>query len=136
MVKKKVIPRGIRNNNPLNIRIGNTWLGEVSNPTDPTFEQFVSMMYGVRAAFILIRRYIRHYHRDTVATIIYAWAPTSENQTIKYIDTVCGIMNIEPYTRVTFEDRDTMVALFQAMSMVEVGQRIPDDVVLKGYDAA
>lgn len=136
MERKKVIPRGIRNNNPLNIRIGNTWLGEVSNPTDPSFEQFVSMMYGVRAAFILFRRYIRHYHRDTVAAIISAWAPTSENQTQKYIDTVCGIMDIQPDTRVTFEDRETMVELFQAMSIVEVGQRIPNEVVLKGYDAA
>ena len=131
-----MIPRGIRNNNPLNIRIGNTWLGEVSNPSDPSFEQFVSMMYGVRAAFVLFRRYIRHYHRDTVAHIITAWAPSSENQTQKYIDTVCGLMNISQDTIVQFEDRETMVALFQAMCVVENGQRVPDDVVLKGYDAA
>ena len=36
------IPRGFRNHNPLNIRIGNTWLGEVADPTDSDFEQFVS----------------------------------------------------------------------------------------------
>ena len=136
MERKKVIPRGIRNNNPLNIRIGNTWLGEVSNPSDPSFEQFVSMVYGARAAFVLFRRYIRHYHRDTVAQIITAWAPSSENQTQKYIDTVCGLMDISPDTIVQFEDRETMVALFQAMCVVENGQRVPDDVVLKGYNAA
>ena len=43
------IPRGIRNNNPLNIRIGNQWLGERANPNDPAFEQFVAMEYGIRA---------------------------------------------------------------------------------------
>ena len=30
-------PRGIRNNNPLNIRVGNNWEGVVSQPTDHTF---------------------------------------------------------------------------------------------------
>ena len=40
------IPRGIRNNNPLNIRVGNNWKGEVSQPTDHTFEQFTEMKWG------------------------------------------------------------------------------------------
>jgi hypothetical protein len=44
----RIIPRGIRNNNPLNIRIGNTWLGERPEPTDHDFEEFVSMEYGLR----------------------------------------------------------------------------------------
>lgn len=136
MERKKVTPRGIRNNNPLNIRIGNTWLGEVKNPTDPAFEQFVSMVYGVRAAFVLFRRYIRHYHRDTVGAIILAWAPLSENNTQKYIDTVCGLMNIRPDQTVRFEDRETMISLFQAMCIVECGQTIPMETVIKGYQSA
>jgi hypothetical protein len=39
--KKKIdSPRGIRNNNPLNIRIGNDWQGERKPNTDGAFEQF------------------------------------------------------------------------------------------------
>ena len=76
-MNKKPIPRGIRNNNPLNIRIGNVWLGEVPNPTDHEFEQLVSMFYGLRAGFILLRRYIRRYHLTTVPDIISRWAPGS-----------------------------------------------------------
>ena len=87
--KTRAVPRGIRNNNPLNIRIGNVWLGEVQNPTDPEFEQFVHIKYGLRAGFVLLRRYINHYHRNTVPMILAAWAPSSENNTIKYIDYVC-----------------------------------------------
>ena len=68
--KTTIIPRGIRNNNPLNIRIGNQWLGERANPNDPAFEQFVAMEYGIRAGFVLLRRYIRHYKRTTVAAIV------------------------------------------------------------------
>ena len=87
-------PRGIRNNNPLNIRIGNTWLGEVPNPTDSDFEQFVSVVYGLRAAFCILRRYIRRYHRDTIAKIICAWAPTNENNTALYISQVASVSGL------------------------------------------
>ena len=102
--RKKIVPRGIRNNNPLNIRIGNTWLGERRNPTDNQFEEFDSMKYGYRAAFCILRRYIRRYHLDTVAKIISTWAPASENNTLKYIDTVCASMNREPNAPIDYAD--------------------------------
>lgn len=73
-------PRGLRNKNPLNIRIGNSWLGEVKDPTDPYFEQFTTMTYGLRAGFIILKRYIERYHRNTVRLIIRSWAPSSEIQ--------------------------------------------------------
>ena len=127
------IPRGIRNNNPLNIRIGNVWLGEVAEPTDPCFEQFVSMVYGVRAGFVLLRRYIRHYHRTTIPQIIAAWAPSSENNTAKYIDTVCAISKISAEDTLDFFNADQMVALVDAMIYVECGQHIQESVIRDGY---
>ena len=96
---KKVQPRGIRNNNPLNIRIGNTWLGERPNPTDPAFEEFVTMEYGLRAAFIILRRYIRRYKKNTITSIVSTWAPASENDTLKYIDRVAALTKIDPTYR-------------------------------------
>ena len=84
-----MLPRGLRNNNPLNIRIGNTWLGEKVHPTDDEFEEFVSLAYGIRAAFVILRRYIRRYHLNTVRLIVERWAPRSENETEKYIQFVC-----------------------------------------------
>ena len=46
--------RGIRNNNPGNIRKGRKriWEGEVYPGTDPSFSQFRTMAYGVRALLI------------------------------------------------------------------------------------
>ena len=67
---KKRIPRGIRNNNPLNLRVGNNWKGEVSQPTDHTFEQFTEMKWGVRAAFIVLRNYIKRHKCNTVRFFI------------------------------------------------------------------
>lgn len=130
---KTPIPRGIRNNNPLNIRIGNVWIGEVDNPTDPDFEQFKSMVYGVRAGFVLLRRYIRHYHRTTIPQVIAAWAPASENNVTKYVETVCQLSGIAPDATLDYFNRDQMVALVDAMIYVECGQHINQQQIIDGY---
>lgn len=133
MANSRIIPRGVRNNNPLNIRIGNVWLGEVRDPTDPDFEQFISMVYGVRAGFVLIRRYIRHYHRTTIPQVIAAWAPSNENNTTAYIDKVCQMSGIERDVQLKFEDEDQMIALVDAMILVECGQHIQEKIIRDGY---
>lgn len=133
---KRTTPRGIRNNNPLNIRIGNTWLGERDNPTDPAFEEFVTMEYGLRAAFLILRRYIRRYHKDTVTSIVSTWAPAVENNTLRYIDTVCARTGLDPAEPIQFEDKDTMCKLVAAMAFVECGQPIPMEKIEKAYHMA
>lgn len=130
---KTPVPRGIRNNNPLNIRIGNVWLGEVTDPTDPNFEQFTSMVYGVRAGFVLLRRYIRHYHRTTIPQVIAAWAPSTENNTVKYVDTVCQLSGISPDAQLKYEDKEQMYRLVDAMIVVECGQHISEQHIRDGY---
>ena len=135
-MNKKPIPRGIRNNNPLNIRIGNVWLGEVPNPTDKEFEQYVSMFYGLRAGFILLRRYIRRYHLTTVPDIISRWAPNNENNTVKYIDTVCQLSGIAPDAQIKYEDEETLVSLVDAMILVECGQHVDRATIIKAYRGA
>ena len=129
-------PRGIRNNNPLNIRIGNTWLGEVPNPTDSEFEQFVSVRFGLRAAIVILRRYIRRYRRNTPAKIIRAWAPAVENNTQRYIEVVCKRSLIAPDEVIDYADKNTMVRLVKAMAFVECGVQLDDDVVGSSYDIA
>lgn len=138
MVKTKTVPRGIRNNNPLNIRIGNNWLGErpPKDCDDPEFEQFVAMIYGLRAAFCIIRRYIRHYHRNTIRLIIRSWAPAHENDTLSYIEFVSRETGIAPDEEILFEDKLTMCALVRAMAHVEVGKSLPLADLEKAYDLA
>lgn len=133
---KKVTPRGIRNNNPLNIRIGNTWLGERANPTDQDFEEFVSIEYGYRAAFCILRRYIRRYKKNTIASIISTWAPASENNTQRYIDFIVGKMGIAPDVPIDYSDEDKMTLLVASMQLMECG--VPADMakVVKGYHMA
>lgn len=131
-----MIPRGIRNNNPLNIRVGNVWLGEVKNPTDPHFEQFNSMEYGLRAGFVLLRRYIRHYKRQTIEDIISSWAPSNENNTKAYIDTVVKVCGIPSNRILHYSDKESMCKLVDAMCFVENGKHVSMEKITKGYDLA
>ena len=126
-------PRGIRNNNPLNIRVGNNWKGEVSQPTDHTFEQFTEMKWGVRAAFIVLRNYIVRHKQNTVRKIISRWAPNNENDTRRYIATVCQRAALQPDDTIRYDDAALMVRLFQAMCFVENGCEIDIADVISGW---
>lgn len=128
--------RGIRNNNPLNLRIGNDWVGEVPTPTDPDFEQFTRIEYGLRAGFIVLRRYINRYGRNTITKIISSWAPSSENCTERYIDFVSTDADIPRNYLLTFDDRARMCRLVRSMCQFECGFSIPLDIIEKGYNLA
>lgn len=136
MNNSKETPRGIRNNNPLNIRIGNNWWGEVENQTDTQFEQFKKMEYGIRAAFIILRRYIEKYGRNTVALIISSWAPSSENNTKAYIKFVCEKAQIPEDRIIKYDDKDVMIRLVDAMIQYECGQQVKEEKVQCAYEIA
>lgn len=130
------LPRGIRNNNPLNIRVGNAWVGEVEHPNDNQFEQFTTMVYGLRAGFIILRRYIERYHCNTIEGIISRWAPANENNTGHYILAVSSMMGISPTAKISFADEVSMTALVAAMIKVECGCDVDDKEILAGYRMA
>lgn len=83
-----MIPRGIRNNNPLNIRrSADKFQGEKVPGTDPAFKQFETMAYGYRAAFVVLGTYLSR-GRNTIEKIVRSWAPPTENNTEGYISSV------------------------------------------------
>ena len=78
--------RGIRNNNPANIRRGCNWKGLIRQQKDKEFCQFVTMTWGVRALLVTLRTYVIKHHIHTVREIITRWAPPSDrNNTEAYI---------------------------------------------------
>ena len=93
-----MLPRGIRNNNPLNIRRSkDQWKGLADAQTDRAFCQFKSLEYGWRAAFYLLTRtYYHKYRLYTIRTIIRRWAPPGENNTEAYIANVSRLIGIDP----------------------------------------
>jgi len=78
-------PRGIRNNNPGNIRHGDSWQGLAPEQPDSAFCTFVSPAYGIRAMGRILRNYQRKYGLNTVRGIISRWAPPTENDTEAYV---------------------------------------------------
>ena len=138
MMDKK-LPRGIRNNNPLNIRKGNNWQGEVSRSTDGEFEQFVSMQWGIRAGFKILKNYMTGYGGrvkalTNVHDIIHRWAPPHENNCKAYIDSVCRFSGLHEFERLQFSDRNKMLALVDGMIRVECGQPVSLDIIASAYD--
>lgn len=82
--------RGLRNNNPGNLRKDNTaWDGLASVQSDPAFFVFKSPFYGLRALARTLYNYHARHGRNTIAQYIAAYAPSNENDTLKYIDFVC-----------------------------------------------
>lgn len=77
-------PRGFRNNNPLNIRKGSSWIGLSPVQSDKSFCQFISMHYGIRAGLYLLLKYYKKYRLHTLYSIIHRWSPENENNTWQY----------------------------------------------------
>ena len=124
--------RGIRNNNPLNIRrvAGTRWKGQSSFQGDKDFVQFERMEWGIRAAFVLLRTYAIKYKANCIQDIIHRWAPPSENDTEKYIKNVCLWSGLGGLQRLTEEDWPKLVL---AMARQECGALLSEDVVQKGF---
>ncbi len=92
--------RGIRNNNPGNIRYdGTAWDGLANPPSDGTFCVFVSPVYGIRAMARILTNYVTADGvPSTVSGIISRWAPPTENDTASYIADVCNQLGVAPNT--------------------------------------
>lgn len=132
-------PRGIRNNNPGNIRWGDEWKGLVPKPqrTDKSFCQFTGPEYGVRAMVVILRNYQRKYALNTISGIIHRWAPPNENNTQAYIDSVARAVGVEADQRIDVTDSRVMIPLLEAIIKHENGQQpYGFDVFVRAVDLA
>jgi len=132
IIRDRAIPRGIRNNNPLNIRdTGINWQGAVGS--DGEFVRFESETMGIRAAARILKTYRDKYGLNSVAEIVARWSPPSENDTTSYIDSVAAKIGIS--RNETLIDAD-YPELIKAMIYHENGQQPYDDnVIYSGFKA-
>ena len=148
-------PRGIRNNNPLNIRrSADKWQGQINGKGnidgnsslsseraggEAVFCQFYSIELGWRAAFVILcKTYYGKYKLRTIRGIVTRWAPPKENSTEAYIRHVSDYTGIGP-------DRDlgdpqthptNWLLTGYAMAVVECGKALPAVPMLKGFALA
>lgn len=116
--------RGIRNNNPGNIRKSTErWQGLSPVQADPAFFQFISEVFGIRAMAKILRTYQNRYQLATVRQIITRWAPAVENDTESYIQQVCAGMKVAADEVINLADPQILVALVTAIIHHENGQQ-------------
>lgn len=110
--------RGIRNNNPGNIRHGDDWRGMSETQTDKSFIQFDDVVFGIRA----LNRILKNYQRRGISTIegvINRWAPPVENDTGAYVRAVAARLHVEPGQTINLQEY--AVELTQAIIKHENG---------------
>ena len=124
--------RGIRNCNPLNIRrvAGVVWKGQRHEQTDLEFVQFDGLAWGIRAAYCIFDTYRQKYKATCVEDIIARWAPPSENDTTRYVQTVCRLTGFGGKERLA---EDQLPALVHAMARQEIGVVLDEGLIQKGF---
>lgn len=131
---KKGLPRGLANNNPLNIRKSQDVFQGEKKSTDSAFKQFESMAYGYRAAFRILFNYYHKYSLNTIEKMIGRWAPPEDkNNTVAYIRAVCSKTGIRADREIAF-DKGTMIAIVAAMCKVENGREADMNDVNAGWN--
>ena len=117
-------PRGIRNNNPGNIRLSKTvWQGQIPAPqSDLDFIQFTTPLYGLRALMKTLLTYYLKYNLDTVESLINRYAPPHENDTDFYIYNVAYALNVKRTDKIDVTSKQTLVVLTQAIVRQENGK--------------
>lgn len=119
------LPRGIRNNNPLNIRKSpSRWKGKLTPSRDPEFEEFDTWEHGIRAAVLIIRTYITKYGINTPEGIIARWAPASENNVQNYVAYVSKVGLLSPRWSLALSSTLAISRLLWSMAQYECGRAL------------
>ena len=140
--------RGVRNNNPLNIRhSADRWQGACKEQTDKSFVQFKSMAYGYRAVWKTLQSYYNRFCQQSkpfrVENIIHRWAPPTENDTEGYIRSVLSLSgmggkeNLLPPSNV--DGYGKLSSLIAAMTCMECGiplLQVDMEAICRGYRLA
>lgn len=113
--------RGVRNNNPGNLRHGAPWQGLADKQPDPDFCTFQSAAYGIRAMAVTLITYQDKHGIKTVEDAIDRWAPPSENNTLAYQVSVAKAVGVSTNQVIDFHDYKMLRPLVEAIIRHENG---------------
>lgn len=139
----KSMRRGLRNNNPGNLRMTDiAWKGKVprAENKDGAFEQFrdyqgvPGYVWGLRAMFMDVRGDITKDGKNTLRKLIEEYAPAIENKTDSYILAVGKEVGLQPDAPI---QPAHYLPLLKAMVRVENGEQpYPDAVIRQAMNLA
>lgn len=128
-------PRGIRNNNPLNLSFAGQEGATMEDHSTPRFARFATMEDGIAASVRQIELYQRR-GLTTLSQIVSTWAPPNENDTPGYIQRVARETGFNPNAPVNMRDPDAVAALVASMARIESGRALDPDLVRRGVRRA
>lgn len=127
------LTRGVRNNNPGNIRLNpvSLWAGQVPAvlQTDKAFVQFEKPEYGIRAMAKILKSYAGR-GLITVEKIISTYAPSAENDTRAYIAHVVNDTGFDPKAPLNLAQMMKMIP--PMISHENAGYKYPASVINTG----
>ena len=141
--------RGVRNNNPGNIRIGDPWQGLAKRSQMKSFQKnetefcvFSAPKWGIRAMARILIYYQDKYNLQTVSEMINRWAKSSNNDTSEYIRFVSQKMKIGSNKSFTVAEYNRAYPMVDAMIRMENGiqpymkRQIDRGLLLAGIEEA
>ncbi|MBR0682741.1 hypothetical protein GXW74_19775 [Roseomonas eburnea] len=120
-------PRGIRNNNPLNLEFRSGQPGVVGN--DGRFGRYQTMEDGLFAGAQQILRWVDR-GDTTLTALITRWAPPSDNNdTAAYVQRVARDTGLNPSAPINWRDPAVLGSVIQSMAHHENGQPVDAEAV-------
>lgn len=131
-------PRGIRLNNPGNIRHSkDKWQGLSNIQDDPRFLKFIAPEWGIRAMVKILITYQTKYGCNNIAAIVYRYAPPEENNAEAYIRSLCSGTAIDRGQPLDVRDYQTCLRLVKAIIRHENGVQPYDEAtIVRGLELA
>lgn len=131
-------PRGVRNNNPGNIRHSkDPWQGLSETQTDPDFFQFKTPVDGVRAlAKVLLTYYDKRLAADgskidTIEELVDRFAPGADNNDVEaYVNHLCKLTGKASHETLDLHDYDDLRGIVVAQIAHECANyQYPPEVI-------
>lgn len=122
--QQKRLPRGIRNNNPGNLRRSkDPWQGLAERQGDIEFFTFKTPIYGIRALARTLISYQDKHNLRTIKQILGRWAPTVENNTHAYVRAVAADTGFDADQPLDVHSFDDLKPLVEAIIHHENGEQ-------------
>lgn len=130
-------PRGVRNNNPLNLSYVPGQQGlDPAAPSDGRFGRYTSMEAGIAQSVRQMQLHAERRGANTLSKLIQLWAPSSDNNTGAYIRQVERETGLGRDQVLDFQDEATLRKLVAAMARVENGRALDAGVITRGVGQA
>ena len=124
MTTPEKLTRGIRNNNPGNIRKSkDPWQGLAERQTDADFFVFQGPIYGIRAIARILITYQDKYGLQNINGLISRWAPPNENKTDAYVAEVVVKTGFAAGQSVNMHSYADLKPVVKAIILQENGQQ-------------